>query len=268
MHQRVDWNDLPPPLHDAVRAHTGPIGRARTVAGGFNSALAAVLDTPAGRVFVKGIPTDHPGVITQGREALVNAAVRPVAPALLWHLLDVAGWDVLAFEYIEGRPADYTPGSPDLPAIVATLDSLAALPCPDVPIKDASRWRSYAEAGDTTPFEGDTLLHTDWKPDNVLVQADGVRVIDWAWPTQGAAWIDPACLLIQLIANGHTPTEAETWIAHTRAWRAAPPTAVNAFCLTNVRMWNEIVGNNPTPWHRRVAEAARAWADSRLVAAG
>lgn len=267
MHQRVEWIDLPLPLRDAVAARTGPVRGARTVSAGFNSALAAVLDTAAGRVFVKGIPNGHRGVVTQGREALVNAAVRPVAPALLWHV-DVAGWNVLGFEYIEGRPADYTPGSPDVPAVVATLDTLAGLPCPDAPIKDASRWRCYADEGDTTLFEGDTLLHTDWKPDNVLMQAGDVRVVDWAWPTRGAAWIDPACLLVQLVAHGHAAAEADARVARALAWSTAAPAAVDAFCRANVRLWDEIVSNNPTPWHRRMAGAAHAWADSRLVAVG
>jgi len=168
------------PLREAVAARTGPVRSARTVSGGFNSALAVVLDTPGGRVFVKGIRGDHRGVVTQSREALVNAAVRPVAPALLWHLPDVAGWNVLGFEWVEGRHADYRPGSADVAAVVAALDVLAGVPCPDVPgVKDASRWRCYADGGDTTPFEGDALLHTDWKPDNVLIQADAtVRVAD------------------------------------------------------------------------------------------
>lgn len=137
---------------------------------------------------------------------------------------------------------------------------------PGRPIKDASRWRSHADDGDTTPFEGDTLLHTDWKPDNVLVQAGGVRVVDWAWPTRAAAWIDPACLLIQLVAHGHTPADADTEVSRTLAWSTAPPAAVDTFCRANVRLWDEIVGNNPTPWHHRMAEAARAWADSRSAA--
>lgn len=266
MHQRVHWNDLPLAVREAVTARTGPIRAARTVFGGYNSTLAAVLDTADGRVFVKGIRTDHRGVVTQRREALINAFVRPVAPALLWHLPDAAGWDVLGFEHVEGRPADYRPGSSDVAAVVATLNVVAELPCPDVPVKDVGRWRSYADEGDTAAFEGDTLLHTDWKPDNVLITAsDTARVVDWAWPTRGAAWIDPACLVIQLVANGHTPTGAEAHVARTRGWCEAPPSAVDAFCRANVRLWGEIVDNNPTPWHRRMAAAARAWADSRLV---
>lgn len=90
--------------------------------------------------------------------------------------------------------------------------------CPDVPgVKCASRWRSYSDDGDTAPFEGDTLLRTDWKLDNILIQVDGtVRVVDWAWPTRGAAWIGPACLLIQLIPNGPRWLKLRPiWLAYT-----------------------------------------------------
>jgi hypothetical protein len=266
MHQRVDWTDLPASLRDAVAERTGSVRSACTVSAGFNSPLAAVLRTDAGRVFVKGMPCDHRGVVTQGREALMNPFVRPIAPALLWHIPDVAGWNVLGFEYIEGRHVDYRPGSPDLDAVVTTLDRFAELSCPDVPIKDVGRWRSYADDGDTAPFEGDTLLHTDWKQDNVLLEPNGtVRVVDWAWPTRGAAWIDPACLLLQLIANGHTPAGADATLMGVCVWRDAPPSAVSAFCRATVRLWDEIVGNNPTPWHRRMADAAGVWANSRFT---
>jgi hypothetical protein len=58
---------------------------------------------------------------------------------------------------------------------------------------------------------GDTLLHTDYNPENILITPDGTaRLIDWAWPTCGAGWIDPCCLLIRLIAAGHTAHQAET----------------------------------------------------------
>jgi hypothetical protein len=265
MHQRTDWHDLPESLRDAVAAHTGPIRHARTVSEGLNSALAAILETATGTVFVKGMRADHRGVITQGREALINPHVRSIAPALRWHV-DVAGWNVLGFDHIEGRHPDYSPGSPDLAVVTATIDALAELPCPDLPIKDATRWRYYLDDHDPALLMGDTLLHTDYNPANVLITDDGTaRLVDWAWPTRGAAWIDPCCLLIWLIASGHTPAQAETHVGKTRAWQDAPPAAVDVFALANVRLWDEIALNNLQPWQQRMATAARQWADSRLV---
>jgi hypothetical protein len=39
-------------------------------------------------------------------------------------------------------------------------------------------------------LDGDALLHTDFNPLNILVGPDRVWMIDWAWPTRGAAFID------------------------------------------------------------------------------
>jgi hypothetical protein len=70
---------------------------ARTVEAGLNSQLAVVLDTDAGWLFVKGLRLDHPGVVRQGREAMINPYVHAVAPRLRWHE-QAAAWDLLAFE--------------------------------------------------------------------------------------------------------------------------------------------------------------------------
>lgn len=269
MHQRTDWDDLPEALRDVVTARTGPIHQAHTVSEGRNSALAAVLRTESGTVFVKGLRTDHPGVLTQGREALINPYVQPIAPALRWHIEDVAGWNVLGFEHVEGRHPDYSPGSPDVPLVTAALDVVTDLRCPDLPIKNYTRWRSYLDGQDPQVLAGDSLLHTDYNPANVLITSDGsVRMVDWAWPTRGAAWIDACCLVIWLIAAGHTPAQAEAHVGQARTWRSAPPSAVDAFAAANVRLWDEIVSNSPSQWHQQMADAARAWADSRMVAVG
>jgi hypothetical protein len=69
--------------------------------------------------------------------AMINAHVRAVAPRLPWHD-QVAGWDLLAFEYVDGAcHADYRPGSPDLPRVIETLHRLAAIGCPDLTVKQA-----------------------------------------------------------------------------------------------------------------------------------
>jgi hypothetical protein len=65
---------------------------------------------------------------------MINPYVRAVAPRLQWHL-QAAGWDLLAFEYVDGaRHADYRPGSPDLLRVISAMHDLAAIGCPDLPV--------------------------------------------------------------------------------------------------------------------------------------
>ena len=88
-----------------------------------------------------------------------------------------------------GAHADYSPGSLDIPKVIAALLQLQELTCPDIDLKQADqRWASYTSAPDL--LVGTSLLHTDWSPGNVLVN-ERAYLVDWAWPTKGAAWIDP-----------------------------------------------------------------------------
>lgn len=54
MEKRIPWDDLPGPLKATIAERTGPVTAGRAVTGGQNSPLAAVIDTPGGKVFVKG----------------------------------------------------------------------------------------------------------------------------------------------------------------------------------------------------------------------
>jgi thiamine kinase-like enzyme len=56
--------------------------------------------------------------------------------------------------------------------------------------------------------EGDTLLHTDLHPLNVLV-SDRTRVVDWAWARRGQAWVDRAFVQLRLMLAGHEPQDDE-----------------------------------------------------------
>jgi hypothetical protein len=112
--QRTDWVELSSGLRDAVESRTGPVLAATTAVEGQNSEVAAILDTACGSVFIKGRRSAHPRVWTQEREAMINPYVCHVGPRLLWHV-ETAGWNVLGFEHVAGRHADYAPGSPDLP---------------------------------------------------------------------------------------------------------------------------------------------------------
>jgi hypothetical protein len=262
----TDWGELDAPVQEAIESRTGAVHRARPVVAGLDSCLALVLDTASGPVFVKGLPAEHPGAVRQEREAMINPHVSPVAPRLLWHAVD-AGWNLLAFEYIPGaRHADYTPGSRDLAHVVAVMNRLHRIPCPDLPVKDATqRWAAYLDSEAITSLAGDTLLHTDFSPLNILMTPTATWIIGWGWPTRGAAFIDPASFLLRLIANGHSPASAECWASQCISWVNAPRHGVDAFALASARLYEEIAREDPQPWKGQLARAARQWAIHRGI---
>ena len=204
---RIHWGELPAAVRRAVEARTGPVLAAHTASGGVNSAIAATLHTPAGRVFCKGMPAGHRQVWTQRQETLINPHVLHIAPRLLWQI-ETDGWNLLGFAHVDGRHPDLTPGSPDLPKVADLIHRLAATACPDLPVKTAGRrWAAYTDPAGLHHLRGDRLLHTDLAPHNMLLDGRDGRVvlIDWAWAARGPAWLDIAVLLLRLIDAGHTP---------------------------------------------------------------
>lgn len=263
--QRFEWCDLSESVRRTVEDASGPVLKAEGTTEGLNSHLAVLLYTASGSLFLKGIRTDHPMVVAQQREAMINASVRRVTPELLWQV-EVDGWNLLAFEAVEGRHADYTPGSPDLPKVVEVLTELGQIQAPDLGLRIAEdRWAEHVD--DLAQLEllaGNTLLHTDISPYNILITRGPARIIDWAWPTKGAAFIDPCYFAIRLMAAGHTPQEAEGWAAQIPAWCAASPEAVDTFISISARMWGEIARNVPDDqWKQQMASVAASWLDFR-----
>ena len=266
MATRIQWADLPAALKDAISARSGPITVGRSVTAGQNSPLAAVVETRDSRVFVKGLPSGHRLVITQAREAAAAHLAKGISPELLWHF-DEAGWNVLGFEHIQGRAADYSPGSPDIDLVAGLMEALTAIeippsPGPWKPIE--TRLRTYVDdPGDAAVFAGTVLTHTDWMPDNVLISRGRAWLVDWAWATPGAGWTDPAFWLLRLIAHGHTIQQAEAHAARLPANAASDPAHLDVFARANVNTWNEIESQNPIPWAKTMAHAARTWAQHR-----
>jgi len=153
-------------------------------------------------------------------EARANPWLPGLAPRLLW-TLDTDGWLLLGFEHIEGRHADVSPGSPDLPRIADVLAGMERdlTPCPSIPLQTLSqRWAALpawhllsrnrpegldswtrdnlhrlldTEASAPDLLAGHTLVHTDLNARNFLI-GEGVRVVDWAWPCRAAGWIEVA----------------------------------------------------------------------------
>ncbi|UGQ13707.1 aminoglycoside phosphotransferase [Yinghuangia sp. ASG 101] len=232
---------------------------------GRNSHVSARLATEAGAVFIKGLRSDHAQAWTQLREAELNAHLGGVAPQLRWRL-ESGGWDLLCFEAVDGRHADYQPGSGDLPLVVDLLTRLAGVTAPGLEMRDAAqRLAGYVDdPADVRHFQGNALLHTDWNNTNILVTADrGTRMVDWGWATHGAAWLDAAYWVIWLIAFGHAPHEAEELAAKVPAWSDANVRALAVFSTANARLWSEIARQSPARWARAMGEASAVWAAYR-----
>ncbi|MFG2961502.1 aminoglycoside phosphotransferase [Streptomyces sp. NPDC048291] len=256
--------ELPNAVLHLIEKASGPVADVGTVNAGRNSAIAARVRTTGHTLFVKGLPLDHPWVWTQKREADISPYVQAIAPELRWHV-EADGWSLLGFDYAEGGHADFTPGSPDLPAVMATMTRLAAIPAPDIELKTMPhRLRTYVDdPADLSWFAGNSLLHTEWNPHNVIMSGGSALLVDWGWASLGAAWIDPALWLLWLIAHGHTPNQAETEAAAHPAWDLAPPTGLDALARVQHRLWNSIAAESNDDWAKPMQRAAHAWDEHR-----
>jgi thiamine kinase-like enzyme len=107
------------------------------------------------------------------------------------------------------------------------------------------------------------LLHTDFNPLNILLGPDRVWIIDWAWPTHGAAFIDAACFLIRAMAAGHSASQAEALAARCPGWQQAPSAAIDVFATASARLYDEIARNDPQLFKQRLATVAHDWACHR-----
>lgn len=256
-----------PGFEDAIRPHTGDIRGIRPTSRGNSSAVTVLISGTRGEFFVKAVP-NRPGGRRDSlvREGLINPFVSAFSPAVLWRA-ETDEWLALGFEVIHASPADFTPGSPDLPRIVDTLTRIAELPLPDIAHSwHETRWdRFTADPAHTESFRGDTLLFTDINPANLLVADERMWAIDWSWPTRGAGFIDPACLVVQLVAAGHTPEAAEEWAARCPAWSAADPRAIDAFAAAALNMHTSRAKRWPDEWLKAMATAAEQWATHRGI---
>jgi hypothetical protein len=293
---RHEWGALSEGVQDTVERHCGGrVIKAEIPEMGCSSEFSATLHlTPRGTVFCKGIRTNAPGAWMHRNEAAVNHLLpRGLAPRLLWRV-ETDGWLMLGFEHVSGRHPDLSPGSPDLTPVadaVAALRSLTSSAVMDrslaVRWSRLPVWRQYAqnppayldswerenlarlaelEAAAPEMLDGDALLHTDLQPGNLLINDGKVTIIDWAWASSGAAWVDPAFMVIRLIAGGHSAESAESWAAQIPAWQDATATALTAFAATVLGLWGRKTRSTSARAHSaKLTTVAREWTRYRLA---
>jgi hypothetical protein len=264
----VRWDGLPAGVRQAIEQHTGPVQATDPAGEGLSTSLRLVLRTSRGSVFVKGTgPHDDDSRAWRlATGAMLSPYVEAIAPPLLWRVRK-AGWDILGFTHLAGRPwADQKPGSPDIPKITTTLTTLAAIPAPPcLTATAADCWGRYAS--DPGTLAGDALVHRDPNPTNFVVDDDRAWLVDWGWAVRGPAWLTAAALVLSLMEAGWQARAAERAVAPVPGWVTAPPPAVSVFADANARMWDEAVAATPGwPLDFR-AGIARQWVTHRSARA-
>jgi hypothetical protein len=258
--------ELDAALASLIERRTGPITTAARTERGYMSDYSGIIGTAEGRVFVKAM-RDRPGGRLESllREETVSPYVRHVSPPLLWRERDY-GWLALGFEYLDDiRHASFKTDSADIPAVISAIDRIGRTPLPDA-VRDwpENRYDRYAADGEAALFAGSALLHGDIGPDNFLMLPGGeAKVVDWAWPTRGAGFIDPSLLVVQLVSAGYTAAEAEKHASGCTAWREADPDAITAFARAMVGMYEVIEQRDPASWRKAMTRAAEEWTRHR-----
>lgn len=261
--------DPGPEFWSLVAPHTGEVFDVHHSSRGFSSEVTAAVECESGPFFLKALRSPAGGRRKSiERERLINPHVRDVSPAVRWYVED-GGWYVLGFDVAEGgRWPRFEPDSADLTAVVQVLNRVSAIPCPTIAQDWAeTRWNKWAGDEDEAKlFAGDALLYTDINPDNILLCDRTTWVVDWSWPTRGAAFIDPALFVVQLVAAGHDPQSAQGWGERCEAWDTAGPRALDAFAAANSRMLRSFAERMPeAEWHGAMADAGAEWAEFRGV---
>lgn len=225
---RPAWDAVPAAVRADVESALGLASVAAPTSMGFTGAFAGMATRHDGsRVFVKtGGPEGSHVARALVQEATVLGALPRlgIAPALVDHGV-VDGWSWLAVEALPGeapgmpwRPEQVTAveqlcrriasvrlGGLDLevprwthtllgdPATARMVRQLEHSP-PPLPAALGS-WDGQAAdiaalARESADLAGEDLLHSDFRPDNLLWHAGSAIAVDWNWVSRGPAWFD------------------------------------------------------------------------------
>lgn len=225
--RRLEWPFLPPHIRALVEDRCGSdVVSAESRNSGFTPGFASVLTCADGsRHFVKAASVKAQQLFaTSYREEARKLAALPdgiPAPRLRWQHDD--DWVVLGFEYVEGQCPARPWQAGELDACLDTIELIAERLTPAPPamqlgsaVEEFAEWPAYwdrireahpdlAHAEEAASLAaryaevvaGDTLVHTDARDDNFLIDRDGQAwLCDWNWPVAGAAWLDTLFMLI------------------------------------------------------------------------
>ncbi|GGM25370.1 hypothetical protein [Micromonospora yangpuensis] len=249
---RRGWNVLPEDVTTAIAERLGDVLDVVPACHGDHAEVAAAVVGRGGRVFVKAASRDM-GVRSLRYEVAATRAVGGCAPTVLWDF-ESAGWLVVGTEYLEGPHPVLSPGSPDLELLAVGLTALQETPAPEGTWYDPA-----ARCGFELPaMAGRMLVHSDLNPTNLIVTAGGLRIMDWAYTTRAASWVELALLVPWLIGGGHTPRCRDvTDEQHSSAWAMRRDASLD--------YWKRVTDAAPPPAAAAPTTSTARWATLRSM---
>lgn len=272
--RRLEWAFLPPGLRSEIERRCGaPVVEAVSQGSGFTPGFASVLVCDDGtRHFVKAASVKAQRMFAEAyrQEARKLAALPTTVPAprLLWTIEH--DWVVLGIDHVDARPPHRPWRQADLDACLDSLeqvataltpapaaleldtfaDEFASLPAcwrhvaatrPDLPHLDDAALLASRFADVTA---GDTVVHTDLRDDNALIDGHGrAWFCDWNFPVVGAGWLDSLLMLIGPRGDG---LDADAVIAARPLLREVSPDALDAvLALVTGYFWKS--ADDPVP---------------------
>lgn len=252
--RRITWPFLPADLRLEIGRRCGsPVVTAQACDVGFTPGFASVLTCEDGtRHFVKAASTKAQRGSSVSYRAEIDVLRRlhpslPV-PSLEWFIDD--DWVVLSTTYVDGGLPPLPWSTANLTACLDALEHAAVLLTP-VPVKAATvaeefaawpgYWESVPDRGHhdeasalaarfAEACAGETLVHTDIRADNLLLDTSGQAwVIDWTWPVEGADWLDTVTLLALARGDGDGSVDADALLSERPLTRGVPPEDVDSW---------------------------------------
>jgi hypothetical protein len=267
---RPRWSELPPRIRGQISELAGGrVVAAENCEGGFSPGFASRLTLADGRrAFAKAMDADAwPLQATMHRdEARVAAALPPTVPApQLLGSADDGHWVILAFAWVDGTEPALPWNAAELSQVAAAAAAMsqALTPSPLAVPADHPRLGGWAElAADTVALaklpavsawaarnldmlsqleqaglaaaRGDTLVHFDALPHNILCTDRRVVFVDWPHARLGAPFID---LLTVLASAGDSGIDLEDLLACQTVSAGVKPGELNAVLAALTGFW-------------------------------
>ncbi|RBQ13840.1 hypothetical protein DP939_43910 [Spongiactinospora rosea] len=297
----IQWEQLPQSLRDDVEMHLGVVIKAAAPARGHTAGAGVrLLHENRRSTWLKACPTGHPIARIYERERRIGLILPVAVPAPRMQWSSTAhGWIAMAHTFIDGRTADLSPGSPDVPKALKTVASLGDLltPCPPgappllghvrnlvgkahsllddldtMRSTDRAIYTEVLDGFDPGTLTGTTLLHFTLYPGVLRMVGPNATgpatlILDWGFACQGPAWVEPVMFAPWLICAGHSPQRTESMLTDLAVWQSAPDDQVTRMIAlwTLLHRYKAAVGpTSARAAHEHAARAGRAWLGHRI----